>query len=587
MLLSNFPDVTAPAAETTTPPTTNPTDEKVDKDPVKPVESPENETKPKADEPATLTANETPANGTNGTDTAQDGSKTSVDNVDDFTDAMMENLQENFNRDVDSMVSLMESAEEFMFESDDKQLNIKAAIEANERKKEQESKSVINSDKSEAYSLLAQGKRNLFVKDYESAVSTLGEACQKLNSIYGDFAVELADAYMTYGNALLELWRVEEADKKSNEDENGEVIENIQEDNDDDQDDEEKEDEKDADESENKSDENKENEEGDEDKEDDENNEEKNEDEEDIENEDDNLQIAWEVVELAKEIYNRHNDNVNAAKAYLKLGEISIASGNYPLSVEDLNRSLDIQKNLSPADNRLKANTHFNLYVAYSASHNYDKSAEHLDTAKSVFETQVYDLSQKLKTIDKSNTAEIAKLTKEINDTEEIIKDMDSKVLENNKHKREFMSALFEAIKKKTSDEQSQSNGSGNSLGDPSPKKLLVASSSNNLLDSNSKSLLGSTSSNVPVNNISNLIRKKPKEKIESAVDTKPNTTATSNGESSLSEKPVPNSKPESLDSANSANTNEKQNDQESNGRKRKASESCDGSPKKACLDKE
>ncbi|XP_065226310.1 protein NASP homolog 1-like [Planococcus citri] len=571
-------DVGETVSETTVPLSAKSSDEVSNKEPVKPVVSSENENNSKTDESAAAPSqNETSTNGTNGSENNHDVAKNTAGNVDDITDAMMENLQDNFNQDVDSMVSLMESAEDFMFESEDKQLNIKAAIEANKLKKEQESKSVINSDKSEAYSLLAQGKRNLFVKDYESAVTTLGEACQKLNAIYGDFAVELADAYMTYGNALLELWRVEEADKKNNDTELAETAgEDGQEENDDDD---EQGDGDNPDESENK-----ETEEGAEDKDDEENEAEKNEDgEEDIENEDDNLQIAWEVVELAKQIYERHNDNVNLAKSYLKLGEISIASANYELAIDDLNRSLEIQKNISPVDTRLKANTHFNLYAAYSASHNYDKSAEQLDTAKSVFESQVHDLSQKLKTIDKSNASENTKIAKEISDTEEVIKDMDSRILENNKHKREFMTALFEAIKNKTPEGSSQAGSSNNLQNGSSSNNLLVGASSNNLLG-------GASSSNVPVNNISHLIHKKPKQKVEPAADknsseAKQNTVIL-NGESSTKDETVPSSVSESPADATKT-SDEKNDDQAVNERKRKLSESCDSSPKKVCLKSE
>lgn len=480
----------------------------------------------------------------------------------------MKNVQENFNQDVDSMVSLMESAEEFMFESEDKQANIKAAIEANKRRKEHEQKSAINSDKSEAYSLLAQGKRNLFVKDYESAVSTLGEACEKLSSIYGEFAVELGDAYMTYGNALLELWRIEEAEKKNNEDETEEAKEEPENENENDNEDEANEEEVNK-ETENDGEDDKEDGEGEGDGDDEEKNneEEEEEGEEDIENEEDNLQIAWEVIELAKEIYVRHDDNLNAAKAYLKLGEISIASANYTLAIEDLGRSLQMQEKLTSADNRLKANTHFNLCVAYAASHNYDKSAEQLDTAKSVFETQVYDLSEKLKTMDKSNVPEITKIKKEIDDTEEILRDMDSKVLENNKHKREFMRALLEAIKNKTSDQSSNSH------------------TSNNLLPPGS-------SSAAPVNNISHLIHKKPKQKQEDSAEKElpqsklnpvTQNSTIPNGKSS------PNSNSEPSNGSTENNDSSKSDDQsESNEKKRKLSETLDdSSPKKVCLRQE
>merc|ERR1712200_306806 len=61
----------------------------------------------------------------------------------------------------------------------------------------------------EAMSLFVAGKRDLIVKDLESAVENFAKPCEFLSSVFGDTAYECADAYYYYGKALLDLARME------------------------------------------------------------------------------------------------------------------------------------------------------------------------------------------------------------------------------------------------------------------------------------------------------------------------------------------------------------------------------------------
>ena len=61
----------------------------------------------------------------------------------------------------------------------------------------------------EAANLMAQGKRHLLVHDYTLAVQCLEEAAKLYDQKYGTGADECADAYLRYGYALLELHRQE------------------------------------------------------------------------------------------------------------------------------------------------------------------------------------------------------------------------------------------------------------------------------------------------------------------------------------------------------------------------------------------
>merc|ERR1712000_38041 len=61
----------------------------------------------------------------------------------------------------------------------------------------------------EATTLLTTGKRNLLVNDVPAAVSVMSQACELLSKMFGETAIECAEAYYFYGKALLELSRLE------------------------------------------------------------------------------------------------------------------------------------------------------------------------------------------------------------------------------------------------------------------------------------------------------------------------------------------------------------------------------------------
>lgn len=60
-----------------------------------------------------------------------------------------------------------------------------------------------------AKEILIIGKRSYIIKDYQTAVDILSEACSRFGTIYGEMAEECAEAYYMYGCALLELSKLE------------------------------------------------------------------------------------------------------------------------------------------------------------------------------------------------------------------------------------------------------------------------------------------------------------------------------------------------------------------------------------------
>jgi len=61
----------------------------------------------------------------------------------------------------------------------------------------------------EATTFLTTGKRHLLVNDVPAAVTAMSQACELLSKMFGETAIECAEAYYLYGKALLELSRLE------------------------------------------------------------------------------------------------------------------------------------------------------------------------------------------------------------------------------------------------------------------------------------------------------------------------------------------------------------------------------------------
>lgn len=63
--------------------------------------------------------------------------------------------------------------------------------------------------KKEATLLFLQGKRSVYIRDFQAAIATLSESCQLFSQIYSTQDDAMADPYYYYGKALLEVGRSE------------------------------------------------------------------------------------------------------------------------------------------------------------------------------------------------------------------------------------------------------------------------------------------------------------------------------------------------------------------------------------------
>ncbi|KAM3915522.1 nuclear autoantigenic sperm protein [Leptodactylus fuscus] len=225
--------------------------------------------------------------------------------------------------------------------------------------------------------LMGVGSRNLVMKDVRSAVNAFQEASSLLGKKYGETSDKCADAFYYYGLALLELARMENNVL-------GNALEGVPEEEDEESDD--KEDpnipsasnlDEEGEDSDNEESEEKETE----------------------EDEVGNLQLAWEMLDLCKVIYQRQQDKaaqLKAAQAHLKLGEVSVESENYSQAVEDFLACLTIQKEHLEEHDRLLAETHYQLGLAYQYSSRHDDAISHFTQSIHVIEKRLAVLKEQL-----------------------------------------------------------------------------------------------------------------------------------------------------------------------------------------------
>jgi tetratricopeptide (TPR) repeat protein len=372
------------------------------------------------------------------------------------------------------------------------------------------------SNKEEAFTHLAQGKRHLLVKDYNEAVTSLASACQLLSQLYGDIANECGEAYFNYGIALLELARTEsgvlgiegegeenqDSDEDEGEDEKEESmaeseikhVENG------------KGNENESDEKEGKSstetESNSVNEindtkgsEG----------EGKDKSAEDGDDGDDisNLRLAWEMLELAKVIFRRQAEgnkqmNLKLAEVHLKLGEVGLESETYTQAIEDIKTCLEIQTENLDSHNRCIAETHYQLGMAYSLINDFDEAIAQLTLAHQLLEKRVDYLKERGKqgfTSIEQNENPFYTIEGEIAEINALLPDVKEKINDMEDFKKETKKALMaglDANRKTGASSESGQGTSGGSFG-AFPVTLQPESDAR------------------PVSDISHLVRKKRK----------------------------------------------------------------------------
>jgi len=179
------------------------------------------------------------------------------------------------------------------------------------------------------------------------------------------------------------------------------------------------------------------------------NGDEKTTDRKDEEEEPSNLQLSWEMLELAKVIYTKVLETVDEkdkkgieeklCRAILTLGEVSIENENYSQAVEDIKMCLKKQEAFSK-DSRLVAETHYQLGVAQGFNSQYDEAVESLNSAIKIIKERVKNIKGlKSSSGDKKEVGEleVSIYEKEIEELEALIPEIEEKITDTKDMKKE------------------------------------------------------------------------------------------------------------------------------------------------------
>eukprot|EP00092_Neocalanus_flemingeri_P079323 GFUD01098808.1.p1 GENE.GFUD01098808.1~~GFUD01098808.1.p1 ORF type:complete len:512 (-),score=168.15 GFUD01098808.1:108-1589(-) len=208
-----------------------------------------------------------------------------------------------------------------------------------------------------------------------------------------------------------------------------------------------------------------------------------------VEDEDDpsNLQLAWEMLELAKMVFTEQLEGEKKGsitpdvkttiekklcETFLTLGEVSLENENYVQAVEDLSLCLDRQKASLPSDSRSIAETHYQLGVALGFHMKFEEAVVSLEAAIAVLDARITNLKSKTESPDETKKDNIFHTReKEIAEIESLIPEIKEKITDTNEMKDESVRKVAE-MKEQIGFGSSSSSGAGSSSSSSTVKPI-------------------------------------------------------------------------------------------------------------------
>ncbi|XP_053694741.1 protein NASP homolog [Sabethes cyaneus] len=380
----------------------------------------------------------------------------------------------------------------------------------------------------EAKELFGRGSRNYCMKQYSEAADDLSSCCGIYSELYGPTAEECGDPYLVYAKSLIALSKEEnnllvpgegadgedagEDDEEGNEDgedEDGEEEENAgaddgktkEEENSEKSSDKAAENEKDKLEQQpepstsvqaepqpgpstsNGTEQSEETEEGDDEK------------------GGSNLEVAWEILELAVKIFTEQGDKSasNLSECYLELANISFENSNYSLAITDYKKSLAVYAKLADRDSRLIAEIDYKIGLCHMMVNEFPDSIRFFKEA----------CSELGKVIEQEKAKE---QTDETRDTIKDLEETTQEILDRIREVEETTKTSIEELKRELSQIIVKS-GTANGT-DEGPSEIASSSSVSN----------GTTNSKTAEKpkDISHLIKRKKPDTVESEIGGSP-----------------------------------------------------------------
>ncbi|CAN0430597.1 unnamed protein product [Lampetra fluviatilis] len=109
------------------------------------------------------------------------------------------------------------------------------------------------------------------------------------------------------------------------------------------------------------------------------------------------MKLAWEMLELSKVIYGRQTGReaqLNRAQVHLKLGELGMEREDYAQATEDLSVCLSLQSSLLAPDDRLLAETQYQLGVSALLAQRHGVAVKHFCLARDIIKSRLDSLGE-------------------------------------------------------------------------------------------------------------------------------------------------------------------------------------------------
>lgn len=170
-----------------------------------------------------------------------------------------------------------------------------------------------------------------------------------------------------------------------------------------------------------------------------------------------NLQLAWEMLELAKISFTNKLEaakqedkkaiEVKVCETLLVLGEVSLESEMYEQAVTDITDCLKRFKTIHAADSRCIAETHYELGLALGHNNQFEEAVKSLEDAIACLRLRIDNLKKAKESVDEAKATD-AFYTREseIVELEALIPDIEEKIQDTQDMKKQFKSQAEEAI---------------------------------------------------------------------------------------------------------------------------------------------
>eukprot|EP01118_Nematostelium_gracile_P014239 TRINITY_DN5502_c0_g1_i1.p1 TRINITY_DN5502_c0_g1~~TRINITY_DN5502_c0_g1_i1.p1 ORF type:complete len:290 (-),score=90.87 TRINITY_DN5502_c0_g1_i1:88-957(-) len=133
------------------------------------------------------------------------------------------------------------------------------------------------------------------------------------------------------------------------------------------------------------------------------------------------LELAWEILELARLIYSGMDDSKQQlAEVFFTIGHLSMESDNMEQAITDFKECLKVQEAILPDNDRKLAETHYYIALASENLNNFNQSKQHIGIALKILESKTKQL-ESLDTDDSKN---------EIKEIQTVVEELKTKLQE-------------------------------------------------------------------------------------------------------------------------------------------------------------